>query len=229
MCNGVKFTDPQEMITVHITMVGFVDNTTGHTSSLYDNQVKPEKLIELMQQDAPLWSDLLWISGGLLELDKCLYHFICYVFLNDCTPVMASKQPVPTLQVRQANNGQIIDIKYKTPYTPRKILGHYKAPQGNGMTQQLKLKETVTKYALKAMAYELTHSKARMYFDSCYCKSLGYVLGQSFFTAKELQKIEKEAIQSFTSKLGYYCNMAYVICKGLYQYRGASITSIADI
>eukprot|EP00957_Ditylum_brightwellii_P130496 9955540-Ditylum_brightwellii.AAC.1 len=33
-----------------------------------------EKLVSIMQQDAQLWSDLLWVSGELLELEKCSFH-----------------------------------------------------------------------------------------------------------------------------------------------------------
>eukprot|EP00957_Ditylum_brightwellii_P198532 15130758-Ditylum_brightwellii.AAC.1 len=72
-------------------MVGFVDNTTGQTNDFEDNKVTPGELIEQMTTDAQIWSDLLQISSGLLELDKCLYHLIYYVFLEDGTPVISSK------------------------------------------------------------------------------------------------------------------------------------------
>eukprot|EP00957_Ditylum_brightwellii_P057711 4376133-Ditylum_brightwellii.AAC.1 len=79
------------------------------------------------------------------------------------------------------------------------------------------------------MTSALTHSEAQMYFKSCHSKTIGCILGQSFFTTKELQEIERDAIQSFTPKMGYNQNMAYAICKGLYNYGGAAITSIVDI
>eukprot|EP00957_Ditylum_brightwellii_P005071 385453-Ditylum_brightwellii.AAC.1 len=72
-------------------MVGFVDDTTGQTNNFENNNATLKELIEQMTKDAQIWSDLLWISGGLLELDKCLYHLINYVFLEDSTPVMSSK------------------------------------------------------------------------------------------------------------------------------------------
>eukprot|EP00957_Ditylum_brightwellii_P127999 9761418-Ditylum_brightwellii.AAC.2 len=95
-------------------MVGFVDDSTGQTNNLFDNQATPEELIKLSQQDAQLWSDLLWLSGGLLELDKCSYHLIYYTFLNDGTPVMVSHCPGPALEVTKPNTTNMITIKYKT-------------------------------------------------------------------------------------------------------------------
>eukprot|EP00957_Ditylum_brightwellii_P125367 9555091-Ditylum_brightwellii.AAC.1 len=135
----------------------------------------------------------------------------------------------PTLQVRQANNDQMIDIEYKTPYTPHKTLGHYKTPGGHMLTQQHVLNQTTTRYAIRAMTSAPTHSKAHMHFDSCYCRSVGYVLGQLFFMTTELQTLESKAIQAFTSKLGYNRNMAYVIRESPYQFGGAAIALMVDI
>eukprot|EP00957_Ditylum_brightwellii_P075444 5733820-Ditylum_brightwellii.AAC.1 len=116
-------------------MVGFVDDTTGQTNIFESNDVTLDMLIVQMQHDAQLWSDLLWISGRLLELDKCSYHLIYVVLLEDGTPVMATKQQGPLLHVRQADNDTQIDIEYKNLYTPHKTLGHFKAPDDNGATQ----------------------------------------------------------------------------------------------
>eukprot|EP00957_Ditylum_brightwellii_P077964 5926326-Ditylum_brightwellii.AAC.1 len=90
LCHSATFTDPFKKIVVHITMVGFVDDTTGQANNFYYNNVNPEKLIDQIQHDAQLWLDLLWISGSLLELDKCSYHCIYYLFLEDDTLIMAA-------------------------------------------------------------------------------------------------------------------------------------------
>jgi hypothetical protein len=52
-------------------MVGFVDDSTGQVNHFAANiQPTPDALAELMKIDAQLWSDLLWVSGGRLELPK---------------------------------------------------------------------------------------------------------------------------------------------------------------
>eukprot|EP00957_Ditylum_brightwellii_P046332 3515939-Ditylum_brightwellii.AAC.1 len=83
-----------------------------------------------MQLDAQLWFDLLLTSGGLLELDRCSYHFIYYQFLEDTAPIMSSHRQGPKLCIRQENNNHFVDIKYKNPYDSHKTLGHYKALGG---------------------------------------------------------------------------------------------------
>eukprot|EP00957_Ditylum_brightwellii_P206560 15349002-Ditylum_brightwellii.AAC.1 len=162
-------------------MVGFVDDSAGQTF-FFDNDATPEELMKLSQQDAQLWSDLLWLLGGLLELDKCSYHFIYYTFLNNGSPVMVSQHPGPALEVTKLNTTIMITIKYKNAYTAHKTLGHRKAPAGVNALQKMVLVDKANGYAVKASASSLTYSEEKLYYDNCYLKSVGYVLGQCFFT-----------------------------------------------
>eukprot|EP00957_Ditylum_brightwellii_P078862 5996762-Ditylum_brightwellii.AAC.1 len=63
---GVSLSNPLQTIHAHITMVGFVDDATVQNNEFYNDHIAPEKLIELMQHDDQLWSDLLWLSERLL-------------------------------------------------------------------------------------------------------------------------------------------------------------------
>eukprot|EP00957_Ditylum_brightwellii_P077335 5876948-Ditylum_brightwellii.AAC.1 len=47
------------------------------------------------------------------------------------------------------------------------------------------------RYAIKASTSSLTYREAKMYYNSCYIKSVGYVLGRCFFTQDELEKLRK--------------------------------------
>eukprot|EP00957_Ditylum_brightwellii_P141450 10776223-Ditylum_brightwellii.AAC.1 len=61
--NGATFCDTLQQVEVHIALVGFVNDTMGQPNDFQNNHVTPEKLIMLMQEDAHLWSDLLWLTG----------------------------------------------------------------------------------------------------------------------------------------------------------------------
>jgi hypothetical protein len=74
---GATFTTPDKSLSVALSMVGFVNDSTGQVNNFTANsQPGPAVLNKFMQYDAQLWSDLLWISGGLLELPKCSYHHL---------------------------------------------------------------------------------------------------------------------------------------------------------
>ena len=82
----MKMVTPLGDITLSVTMVGFVDDATYVTSS---NPAAPiGDLVKRMQHDSQLWNDLLWTSGGKLELPKCGYHTVYYIFKPDGTPIL---------------------------------------------------------------------------------------------------------------------------------------------
>jgi hypothetical protein len=84
--HGAIFKSPHHTKSLHITMVGFVDDGTGKVNNfLQDQQPEPKILLKAITHDAQLWSNLLWLSGGLLELRKCSYHFLYFHFQPDGT------------------------------------------------------------------------------------------------------------------------------------------------
>eukprot|EP00957_Ditylum_brightwellii_P046945 3562936-Ditylum_brightwellii.AAC.1 len=110
--------------------------------------------------------------------------------------------------VKQAHNKRQTTIKYKNPYTPHTTLGHQKAPGRANVSQKNSLQKKSGRYAIKASTSALSRHEAKMYYNSCYIKSVGYVLGQCFFTQAELEEIERDALRVFTSPMGYNKNMA---------------------
>jgi hypothetical protein len=116
-------------------MIGFVDDSTGQTNSFCDaTQPTPEFLHGIMQLDLQLWSGLLWLSGGLLELGKCSFHQI--YFLPDGAPMMRAGTFGNPLDVHDAlTNQPVTTIPAKSVFTPQKTLGHHKAPEGKNRKQ----------------------------------------------------------------------------------------------
>eukprot|EP00957_Ditylum_brightwellii_P104810 7988883-Ditylum_brightwellii.AAC.1 len=121
---------------------------------------------------------------------------------------MQSTRPGPPLIVQQLHHKTPTEIKYKNPYTPHTTLGYLKALGGGNASQKNSLQRKSERYAIKASTSSLSHREAKMYYNSCYIKSVGYVLGQCFFTQTELKEIETDAIRVFTSQMGYNKNMA---------------------
>ena len=78
---------------IRMSIIGFVDDSTCMTGG---DPTKPvEVLLSMMQDDAQLWSDLLWCSGGKLELPKCGYHVIYYDFETNGIPKISTPPGTP--------------------------------------------------------------------------------------------------------------------------------------
>ena len=84
--HGAYFCTPDHKMSVSLSMMGFVYDNTGQVNDFVSNeQPHPDALREIMKHDAQLWSDLLWLSGGLLELNKCFFHQVHFDFQPDGT------------------------------------------------------------------------------------------------------------------------------------------------
>ena len=94
--------------------------TLGHPSISVSN------LLAHIQKDAQLWYNLLRVSGGNLELEKCGYHVIFYKYDKHDQPIMKIKVD-GTVQL-ETSDGEKVTIKQKNIFQARKNLGHYKAP-----------------------------------------------------------------------------------------------------
>eukprot|EP00957_Ditylum_brightwellii_P057997 4398107-Ditylum_brightwellii.AAC.1 len=153
-----------------------------------------------MQQDIQLWALLLWLTGTLLELQKCSYHVIHFDFKEDGTPQLQTQPPDTPLWLKQANTENDITITYKLVYNPHKTLGHYKAPAGTSKVQATILMEKAEKYACNVKKSSLNQHEAWMYHTRCYLKLLGYVLGQTLFPKHALENIDRPSTRTFASK-----------------------------
>eukprot|EP00957_Ditylum_brightwellii_P079695 6059829-Ditylum_brightwellii.AAC.1 len=123
----------------------------------------------------------------------------------------------------------VIYNKAQESVYPHKTLGHYKAPAGANKIQKEAQGDKSDDYAVKLQTSVLTHLESWRYYDSCYLKLVGYVLGQCFFKKKDLQEIEKEALHAFVSKLGCNRNIAKEIQEGPFDFGGSLFTTLSNI
>eukprot|EP00957_Ditylum_brightwellii_P194264 14795296-Ditylum_brightwellii.AAC.1 len=126
--HGATFVSPDEVHQVLLTILGFVDNANNQVNEFCNNKVTIERLLSLIQQDSQLWSKLLWLSGGLLELSECSYHILHFNFKPDGSPKVNNIPPVQSLQIKNAHMREYTHIQYKSAFNLHKTLGHYKAP-----------------------------------------------------------------------------------------------------
>jgi hypothetical protein len=225
--HGAYFCTPDKEMSVSLSMIGFVDDSTGQVNSFCDNtQSQPELLRAIMQLDAQLWSDLLWISGGLLELSKCSFHHIHFDFAPDGTAMMRSGTFGAPLQVHDKLTDQLVTIKAKSVYTPHKTLGHFKAPAGQNRTQLQRLRSSSDSYAKLVATSPCNRMDSWYFYTAIYLKSLGYVLPNCFFSHKQLHKVQQSALRAFLAKCGYNRNTHRLIVFAPIRYGGCGFLAL---
>ena len=147
----MSFTDPFFFKEVTRIINGFVDDTTiwanqfadelapaGHQStySATESTRNLETLVANAQSLAQQWENLLWATGGMLELPKCLYYVLHWYFSPNGQPCLASTAQIsPRISLVESATGNTPPIPFLEPHTAHKTLGVMVSPSGS-MTAQ---------------------------------------------------------------------------------------------
>ena len=79
--HGAVFESPNKKSSIQLFMIEFVSNSNDQVNIFTaDHPPTAETLIAMMQHDAQLWRDLLWASGGALELPNA--HITSFILIS---------------------------------------------------------------------------------------------------------------------------------------------------
>jgi hypothetical protein len=195
-----------------IYMTGFVDdNNCNNNEDAVTHEDTNNALLSRMQTDAQIWHDLLWTSGGALELTKCQYHLIDWNFTGGGSPIQDtgySDIPIDllsphgqTLRIKQLNCGQ----SYKT-------LGTYVEPLQHQQAQYRYLLKLAHMHTRLLATSTCKHTHAWIYYFSVFLRSVGYGLPICHFTPSQLDNIQKPMTPVILSKLGICQNTSRKLC-----------------
>jgi hypothetical protein len=220
--HGARFESPDKSICVDIFRVGFVDDTASYINDFSSRKPpSPEEMIQWLTHDSQLWSDLLYKSGGSLELPKCTYHFSQYKFASDGTPYLQCGQVGPTVSVRTGDSSSTQLVPSSSVYKAYKTLGCYKSPSGAQSTQLRVLEKKCIRHARIVVTSALSRLEGWTYYYSKYLTSPGYPLPVCHFTQKQLAVLERKCLPAMFSRCGFNRNTSRRILFGPTRYNGA--------
>mmetsp|Transcript_30358 Transcript_30358/g.72755 ORF Transcript_30358/g.72755 Transcript_30358/m.72755 type:complete len:2117 (+) Transcript_30358:2729-9079(+) len=218
---GAEFVSPDGKIRIRTTIVGFVDDANGTvTDFLNDDQSDVATLVLRAQHDAQLWSDLLWMSGGLLELPKCSYHLLYYKFNSEGRPYPHQDLDHP-ITLQHAHGGPPVNISQMRNQCAHKTLGHYKAPDDKGSAQFAQLSGAVNTMTRRIQGYPLRRTDARIYYNQVLAPKFQYFLPQCYFSEAKLERPCNKLHHACASACGFASSMPKEIRYGPYALGGA--------
>ena len=219
--HGALFESPDRSISLQLYRVGFVDDTQSYVNKFEDDvPPSPEEMIRLLTHDSQLWSDLLWASGGALELPKCTYHHWQYYFNPTGAPILHARQTGPDVVLRTGDGSRLETVPFRSPYNAHKTLGYYKSPSGTQSTQFKILKKKCDNHARIVTTSALTRREAWTYYFSMYLTSPGYPLQLSHFSPAQLHKLETKSLPAIISKCGFNRNTSRRVIYGPVRLNG---------
>jgi hypothetical protein len=149
--SGAYYETPDRTLKLRIYMIGFVDDSNGQTNAFLESpQPDANTLISNLRKDAQLWSELLWASGGSLELTKCSFQILCWEFKPDGTPRIVTKPVQETVHIRGADHS-VTEISQMDVTEEHKTLGTYQSFSGCQQRQMQVIKKKSAKVIISRL------------------------------------------------------------------------------
>jgi hypothetical protein len=199
--HGARFESPDGAVAIELYQVGFVDDTCSYVNQfLSNNNPTPQELISLLSHDSQLWCDLLWKSGGSLELPKCTYHYSQYKFASDGRPYLQSGRIGPAVILKHGDGITLQTVPSTSAYKAYKTLGCYKSLSGVQVTQLKVLQKKCDCHARIVSTSALSCPEAWTYYFSKYLTSPGYPLPVCHFSPSQLQSLERKVLPALFAR-----------------------------
>ena len=197
---GSHYSSPDGSIKTDVKIVGFVDDTRNSTNDFANNEVPLEILLNKATQDSQLWHDLLRACNQSLELSKCGYHAIMYSFQPTGEPTLETRPP-SAIRLQDFSDHPI-DINQWDNTTATKYLGVYKCPADQKKQFEFLL-QRCNGFSRIVTCSHLTRKETKCFYWAIYRLSVNYALPTTYFSLKELNKIQAKSHASMLAKSGF--------------------------
>ena len=203
---GATFISHDGRTKLKLHMVGFVDDCTQRVNDFQaENQPTAAQLCSRMQHEAQQWNNLLWASGGALEIPKCSFHLIESDWNTNGKPFLKGGTQANKITISHDNT--LLQVQHRSNYTSHRTLGCYVNP-ANTMKQQKKALQQKSDAAAALLSTNiLTQSDTKVYYMSFYLPSITYPLPVTSFTEEECNSIQNKFMQTIVRRCGYNKNM----------------------
>jgi hypothetical protein len=218
---GFTATSPIDHSTVKVHNQGFVDDT----SLMANGGSSPQDLIQRLQTDAQLWSNLLSSSGGILELTKCLYYIIDYEFDPTGNPKMMIPNHQP-LQISTSPESTVQCIQMYEANAAHKTLGCYRALDGNETTQFNHLLDKSKDWARQLQSKYLSRQEAWMTYHIYFLPQVLYSLTTTNLTQQQCNIIQSPVVNAILPLLGFNRHTSRSIVFGPTRYGGIGLSDL---
>ena len=208
---GAQFTSPNRKYSIRLHMIGFVDDCSQRVNRFNDHpQPSNEKLVQIMQQEAQLWNDLLWTSGGALEQTKCSYHLIHTEWNAKGLPYLSATTTAPPLILKKPN-GQETKVTQLSNYQAHRTLGCYIEPAMTMHTQTKVLRSKNDQFAKLLQTNYFSRTETWTLYSSVYIPSMTYPFPNIILKETFADKLDQTFMPLLVSHCGYNQKMAKAI------------------
>jgi hypothetical protein len=195
-----------------IGMTGFVDdNNCNCNEDAITHESDSNALMARMRHDAQLWHDILWTSGGALELTKCQFHLMSWNHTVHGDPILETGLSDQSIDL-ESPFGEKLCIRQLGCGQSYKTLGAFVEPLQHQQTQYRYLLNKGRLHTRLLSSSSCKYNHAWVYYFSVFLRSIGYGLPICHLTKNQLTEIQKPMTPVLLTKLGVCQNTSRHLC-----------------
>ena len=196
-----RFPSPQECVYTKQNGEAFVDDMTLWILMMTGTLTA---LVLRMTNMAQTWEQLLWTSGGALNLKKCYWFLVSWKWTKTGKPKMQMIAEMHGFEIRLmegSDQTKTVKITRKEVTQGQQTLGTRLCPSGLDKMELAHRMEQGKELRKRLMKAPINEEETRLGFWM-FCQAIEYVLPMTCFTKAECKKIQGTYLPTFLAKMG---------------------------
>ena len=223
----IRFRAPDDPVRHSRLIDAFVDDTSLAFNDKDTPRTKCD-MISRMEKIAQNWENILFYSGGALNLKKCSWNMIYWEWKNGRPQLDRGEQNDHCIQLcTQGKTATPVPIRYMLPNQSNRILGVYLNPMGD-FTEQLQVlqqKSDVT-MANCAKASRISATNMKIFLRTVYEPAMLYALPAIATNKENMSAVQTRMIATALQKIGASKNTPIAIRHGPYEFGGLNLPDL---
>jgi hypothetical protein len=168
---------------------------------------KASTILDDTQMAAQWWESLLTATGGKLELSKCFFYLMYWVFNKEGEPRLLEPEELPyPIEIVDSVTKEMIRIETRSCTKAHKTLGVMESPNGDYTAETKRLREKANDFARKASLMSVSEKDATTLYFSMIHPSMRYSAPAGTLERKEAEKINSQITQAILPAMGFNRN-----------------------
>ena len=202
--HGATFQSPDGTISANVFMIGFVDDTSGSVNAFdLPAPQAPKFYVQRANHDAQRWNDILRVSGGALQDQKCTYHFLYYTFTVEGLAVLQNGEFGPRITVQFTPTTPSRPLQQLSAFNSRKTLGVQKSPASTDRSLLRALSKRNSHHTTTMARSPFTRTDAWSYYHAVYLPSITYPMPSSSLSKARCNTLQRQFKKVLLPKCGY--------------------------
>ena len=220
----ISFRSPDGTLEHRRLVDAFVDDTALGLTDNGDRSLAD--LVTALENAAQTWEQLLYFSGGALNLSKCSWYVLYWDWIKGRPQLRPIEESDPTVTLRKGLSTDKATIKRQEVKSSARLLGVYQTPEGDFSDHIQILKTKADKYAGYIRSPRLSATDIRIFHRTMYAPAMRYSLPAVAVDEEELDRIQSKIIPTIVQRLGLNSKLPTAIRYGPTEMGGLGLMDL---